>query len=329
MISLGLLSKHGRGRATTYHSTTANTTTQSTPQTYSAQICRPLMFREDREDSYNKTDLTAWYEYPTHNLKEDILWQCLCDTDPTLQTLSGEPKAIFSYAFTELVNNVIDHAQSPEIQVGVLSHDQKITLRIIDQGIGIFKNVQSCFDLKSEIEAVAEISKGKTTTNAEQHTGEGVFFVSKAATLFSIASHTTVWIVDNTRNDTAIKHLATHLAGTHVMFEATPHLLRPLKTLFNEYCPNYRFSRTKIHIHLFETGSYFVSRSEAKRITERLDQFETVILDFAGITGIGQGFADQLFRVWQREHPKVKLRPINMNQEVDFMIRHVTAGQSE
>ena len=42
---------------------------------------------------------------------------------------------------------------------------------------------------------------------------------------------------------------------------------------------------------------------------------------------MGQGFADEIFRVFALEHPQVTLRPVNMIPEVVRMIRHVSRGQ--
>ena len=67
-----------------------------------------------------------------------------------------------------------------------------------------------------------------------------------------------------------------------------------------------------------------VSRSEAKRLVADLDRFREVILDFTGVTGVGQGFVDQIFRVWARAHPEVKLVPREMNAAVEFMVRRGT-----
>ena len=70
-----------------------------------------------------------------------------------------------------------------------------------------------------------------------------------------------------------------------------------------------------------------VARSQARRICNRLDEFKEVILDFSRVEVMGQGFADEIFRVFALEHPQVTLRPVNMIPEVVRMIRHVSRGQ--
>ncbi len=66
-----------------------------------------------------------------------------------------------------------------------------------------------------------------------------------------------------------------------------------------------------------------VSRSQAKRICTNLDKFKIVIIDFGGISWMGQGFAHQIFVVFQNEHPDITLEPINMCEDVMKMYKHV------
>jgi len=79
-------------------------------------------------------------------------------------------------------------------------------------------------------------------------------------------------------------------------------------------------SKTRIVVRLFAIGTEFVSRSQAKRLVHGLDKFREVVLDFKGVDLVGQGFADEVFRVWTREHPEVKLIPTDMNDAVAFMV---------
>jgi len=53
----------------------------------------------------------------------------------------------------------------------------------------------------------------------------------------------------------------------------------------------------------------------------RVDRFQEVILDFQGVQSIGPSFADEIFRVWQRVHPEVKITPIKANEQVAGMIK--------
>jgi hypothetical protein len=73
-------------------------------------------------------------------------------------------------------------------------------------------------------------------------------------------------------------------------------------------------------VRLFAIGSEFVSRSQAKRLVHGLERFREVVLDFEGVDLVGQGFADQVFRIWARQHPEVRLIPVAMSEPVAFMV---------
>jgi len=63
-----------------------------------------------------------------------------------------------------------------------------------------------------------------------------------------------------------------------------------------------------------------VSRSEAKRLLAGLEGLREAELDFRGVESVGQGFVDDLFRVWTRNHPDTELVPTEMNEAVRFMV---------
>jgi hypothetical protein len=74
-------------------------------------------------------------------------------------------------------------------------------------------------------------------------------------------------------------------------------------------------------VRLFDLGERFISRSEAKRLLHGLDRFQEVVLDFKGVKEVGQGFADEVFRVWPSTHPGVAIRPEQMATPVEFMVK--------
>lgn len=70
-----------------------------------------------------------------------------------------------------------------------------------------------------------------------------------------------------------------------------------------------------------------ISRSQAKTMCSQLRECGRLIIDFDGVSWMGQGFAHQLFVVFAKEHPDIKLIPVNMNESVTKMHYHVTAGE--
>ena len=101
---------------------------------------------------------------------------------------------------------------------------------------------------------------------------------------------------------------------------------RTTKEIFDEYTSDdFVFNKTKITVHLAKDylGHDFVSRSLAKRILMNVEKFKIIVLDFENIDNIGQGFADEVFRVFKNKNPDITIVPVNMNEEIEFMINRV------
>lgn len=98
---------------------------------------------------------------------------------------------------------------------------------------------------------------------------------------------------------------------------------RTTKEIFDEYTgDDFVFNKTKITVHLAKDylGHDFVSRSLAKRILMNVEKFKIIVLDFENIDNIGQGFADEVFRVFKNKNPDITIVPVNMNEKIEFMI---------
>jgi len=52
----------------------------------------------------------------------------------------------------------------------------------------------------------------------------------------------------------------------------------------------------------------------------RVEKFDTVLLDFSGVDQIGQAFSDEIFRVFTRRNPHIKIHTVNTSVEIDKMI---------
>jgi hypothetical protein len=84
---------------------------------------------------------------------------------------------------------------------------------------------------------------------------------------------------------------------------------------------NHSFSRTRIAVATFQHGDEtLMSRSEAKQLLKDVEQATEIILDFKGIATVGQSFADEIFRVFAREHPHIHLTPVHANADIMKMI---------
>ncbi len=73
-------------------------------------------------------------------------------------------------------------------------------------------------------------------------------------------------------------------------------------------------------------GDRLISRSQAKRLTSGFERFVDITLDFDRVEAVGQGFVDELFRVYQQAHPEIRFHYINANENVEFMIKRGLKG---
>ncbi len=266
------------------------------------------VFRVNRDDPIFQSEDTIYSRY----------------IRPLLSAFPANVRGIWDYLCGEMLNNAIDHAQAERLEITVTQDYLNTTVQIADDGVGIFEKIRAFFGLASNEEAVGELFKGKLTTNAEKHSGEGIFFSSRLADAFLICSSGLVFTHDRFANDAVLQELPQK--GTVVRMTLSNHSRKEAKDVFEQYAdPDGGFTRTRIPLRqYFETAP--VSRSQAKRLCSRLDRFREVELDFAGLDWIGQGFAHQVFVVYQNEHPEMKLIPLNMNEDVGKMYRHVKEG---
>jgi hypothetical protein len=262
--------------------------------------------------------------YPLEGLEEDRVWDEVVRDVPKIQGAPSNVRSIMRYAFTEMLNNAIDHSGGAEARVKVWARDP-LSFEIKDDGVGVFRHARERLELPDDLAALQQISKGRETTAPDRHSGEGIFFTSKAVDRFELDANRLRWIVDNGRGDQAIGEAPEH-AGTRVRYDVDASTRRTLEEVFAPFVDegSLRFDRTVVPLALFETGGRFVSRSEAKRLGTRLDRFREAVIDFNGIDEVGQGFLDELFRVWAREHPDTRLVPINLSPVVERLVRRAT-----
>jgi anti-sigma regulatory factor (Ser/Thr protein kinase) len=251
------------------------------------------------------------------------------DINPILGNLPDNVMYIWHYVFTEMFNNAIDHSGGDSIFVHVRKTAKNVELYISDNGIGIFKKIQTALNLLDERHSVLELAKGKLTTDPKRHTGEGIFFSSRVCDSFDIMSggvyfshlfgQAEDWIFEREK----FEH------GTIVWMKLDNHTARRAETVFDQYASpdHYKFSKTVVPVKLARYESEeLISRSQAKRLLTRVELFEAVVFDFKDVETVGQSFADEIFRVFANAHPTIELVSINANQQVSNMIERAKSG---
>ncbi|MCX5815159.1 MAG: DUF4325 domain-containing protein [Proteobacteria bacterium] len=257
------------------------------------------------------------------DLAEDVVLDQIKSESKIFSGLPSNIESIISYALTEMLNNAIEHSQTDVIDINIERTGKRVWFDISDKGIGIFNNIMRKNGLKTHLEAIQDLLKGKQTTAPAFHSGEGIYFTSRLGDHFNIKSSQKNLIFDNIVADIFIKDIGRPVRGTKVSFEIGLDSKRIITDIFNQYTDDsFEFSKTEVKVKLFREGVEYISRSQARRIVTGLEKFKTVELDFAGVKTIGQGFADEIFRVWQSHHADTKIIPGNMGENVLFMIKH-------
>ena len=267
------------------------------------------------------------HRYRLAGLAEDRVWRRVADEIANVRALAGEEKVSLQYAATEVINNAIEHSRGRSLEVAVAFESAATTVMTLrDDGVGVFRRVCEDFGFPSAHEAIVQLEKGKLTSDPSRHSGEGLFFSSKAVTRFRLESQGVAWIVDNLVGDSAVGPSQVR-RGTQVVLAVVRGNTPRLEEVFRAYTDpdTLRFTRTRTTIRLGTLGSSLVSRSEARRVTERLTDFRSAVLDFSGVDVVGQGFCDEIFRVFARRHPEVALEPVGMNDAVAFMVARAQA----
>ena len=117
------------------------------------------------------------------------------------------------------------------------------------------------------------------------------------------------------------------MTGTTLMMTISLDSERKMQEVYSEFSEEdsdgiRKFDKTHIIVELSKLGDErYVSRSQARRICLGLEKFKHMVLDFKDISTVGQGFVDEVFRVFQSKYPEIKITYTNANDDVRFMIK--------
>ncbi len=264
-------------------------------------------------------------KYRNISLEEHSVLMELEEKFPLISNIPENIKSIFTFAFSEMFNNAIEHSESKIISVEVSLRNKKLSVVIEDSGIGVFRNIMKKKGLRSIVEAIQDLLKGKTTTMPKSHSGEGIFFTSKASDLFILDSFGHQLSIQTLIGDVKVKQIATSKRGTRVIFEISVGSELHLNDVFKKYTniksdSDFGFDKTEIRVKLFTTNGVHISRSQARRILSGLEKFKIILLDFDKVPLVGQAFADEIYRVFQNAHPDIVIQEENMSAGVKFMV---------
>lgn len=268
---------------------------------------------------------------PLPGVDESLVWseQIRC----WLGQLPGPLDNLLHYGFTEMVNNANDHARARRLQLRCAATPDAVHLWIGDDGLGIFERVRAALGLANVRLALLELSKGKLTTDPARHTGEGIFFTSRAMDVFVLRANGLAYRRERVAGGAqTIQRMdddaAAAAPGTQVFLSLRRDATHTLRGVFDAHTSGapdeLSFDRTVVPAKLAVMGSEsLLSRSQARRLVSRVTGFRVVELDFDGVAEIGQAFADELFRVFRNEQPGIVLRAVRCAPAVAAMIRRI------
>ena len=119
-------------------------------------------------------------------------------------------------------------------------------------------------------------------------------------------------------------------SGTAVYMLLKRDSMRDIQAVFDDYAgpDEFQFNKTVIPVRLAQyENEKLVSRSQAKRLLARIERFKHVIFDFDEVLAIGQAFADEIFRVYAKNHPDIELLPVNMEPNVEKMVKRALSSR--
>ena len=227
------------------------------------------------------------------NSQEDVVWRNI--VAPRLSPMTDNALEIWHYGFTEMFNNVVDHSEGRNVSIKIKKTALSTQLDLVDDGVGLFNKIKKAMNLLDERHAVIELTKGKLTTDPNSHTGEGIFFTSRMFDLFYVFSGEVFLSHRYNEDEDWILQTRANYNGTWVSLKLKNNTSRTTKEIFNKFSDNdFGFTKTVVPVRLAQYGNEkLVSRSQAKRLLDRVDRFKTVLFDFTEVETIGQALPDR------------------------------------
>lgn len=263
--------------------------------------------------------------YALAGLQEDQPWAR--DFAPFM-ALPAHVARLLQHAYTELVNNAIDHSGGSAVTISVRQTPMHAQLLVSDDGCGLFNRIEQSFQIDDPLLAMFELSKGKLTSMPETHSGHGLYFTTLLADFFNLHANDAAFQCNRAERARWSPSKPMARQGTSVYLAISLETTRTLDAVLRSHSLDptlYAFDSTIVPLCLL-TGAQngLESRAQAKRVVSRLPaSFRRAEVDFSGIADIGHGFADELFRVFPRQHPGLELVPVGMAPRVLAMVNSV------
>ena len=266
--------------------------------------------------------------YPIAGLQEDRPWSQ--DFLPCL-ALPDTVARMAQHAFTELLNNAIEHSGGSSVTVSMRQTPLQLQLLVSDDGRGIFDAIGETYQIDDPAQAMLELAKGKLSTCPARHSGRGLFFTARLADVIDLHANDVAFQQRHWQREQWQPVRPACRRGSSVYVAICMDTTRTLDGVLRRYSldgEGYCFDRTVVPLRLISGPQVaLASRAQARRVASRLQCFRRVELDFDGLADIGHGFADELLRVFRHQHPEVDLVPVNMAPAVARLVDSVREAE--
>jgi len=268
---------------------------------------------------------------------------------PLVQDAPGNVRAIAQFGLTAAVANVIDHADATRVTIAAARDGASVRFTISDDGTGIFRTLIDAFGFEDDHHALFELSKGRLTTSPSGHAGAALFLSLRMFDGFEIQSGRSTFAYDGNAGTWRTETSPSDLRGTSVGMRIRLSSDRSMEDVMGWYMESLgesagessgeapegasttsqgqRLARMHVHAALLQRdGDALVSRSQARRMLDRVDTCGEALLDFRGVETVGPAFADEVFRVFRSQFPDTTVVTLNAGPGVRTRIHETLAG---
>ena len=193
--------------------------------------------------------------YALGGLHEDLPWSR--DFAPFF-SLKPEVARMAQHAFTELLNNAIDHSGGTQVTVSMRQTAMHLQLLVSDDGCGVFERIEGAHDIADPTLAMLELSKGKLTSQPDRHTGRGLFFTSRLADVFDLHANETAFQYRGWDHRTWFRGKPMARQGTSIYMAISLDTTRTLDSVLRAHSADgqgYGFERTVVPLQLMTGGA--------------------------------------------------------------------------
>jgi DNA-binding transcriptional ArsR family regulator len=254
-------------------------------------------------------------------LDEDAAW--IDRTSPALDGVAPNVVEIARFGLTECLRNAADHSGADRARVRVRRNAVALELSVADRGAGIFARL----DATDPGRAALDLVKGGRSTAAPDRPGRGFVSVARAFDEFSVWSGHHRLHRESRGGGAAweLETLVGRVPGTTIVMGITVRSRRTLaESLARSIDDRGGVARPRVEVPVrlaLRGADAPTTRAAARRLLERLEDAGEIVLDFAGVPAVGPAFADEVFRVFRRERPAVRLRRIGASADVERALR--------